>query len=123
MCGTSAIPTALARRSSSSFISLPTAIAAATDSPAKYEAEGDWAAALGAYLSVLERNPQDDAARKQYYDQVQQALNGELPYVWLYHVVWAIGARPDVGGLSEPQALGFGRTDAKPWWTDIWLKS
>ncbi|MGZ4715550.1 MAG: ABC transporter substrate-binding protein [Acidimicrobiales bacterium] len=69
------------------------------------------------------RASSDDAKRKVYYDQVQQALNGELPYVWLYHVVWALGARPDVGGLSEPQSLGFGRTDAKPWWTDIWLKS
>ncbi len=69
------------------------------------------------------RASNDDATRKAYYDQVQQALNQELPYVWLYHVVWALGARPDVGGLSQPQALGFGRTDAKPWWTDIWLKS
>ena len=69
------------------------------------------------------RASNDDAKRKAYYDQVQQALNQELPYVWLYHVVWALGARPDVGGLSEPQSLGFGRTDAKPWWTDIWLKS
>ena len=69
------------------------------------------------------RATNDDVQRKAYYDQVQQALNQELPYVWLYHVVWALGARPDVGGLSEPQSLGFGRTDAKPWWTDIWLKS
>jgi len=69
------------------------------------------------------RASNDDTARKQYYDQVQQALNQELPYVWLYHVVWALGARPNVGGLSEPQSLGFGRTDAKPWWTDIWIKS
>ena len=69
------------------------------------------------------RGTNDDAQRKAYYDQVQQALNQELPYVWLYHVVWALGARPDVGGLSEPQSLGFGRTDAKPWWTDIWIKS
>ncbi len=69
------------------------------------------------------RGTNDDTQRKAYYDQVQQALNQELPYVWLYHVVWALGARPDVGGLSVPQQLGFGRTDAKPWWTDIWLKS
>ena len=34
------------------FVGMPNA--AATDSPAEYEAEGDWAAALGAYLSVLE---------------------------------------------------------------------
>jgi peptide/nickel transport system substrate-binding protein len=69
------------------------------------------------------RASNDDVQRKAYYDQVQQGLNGELPYVWLYHVVWVIGAQPDVGGLAEPQALGFGRTDAKPWWNDIWLKS
>ncbi|HEY1287770.1 MAG TPA: poly-beta-1,6 N-acetyl-D-glucosamine export porin PgaA [Burkholderiales bacterium] len=30
----------------------------------KYEAEEDWAAALGAYLAVLERSPKDAAARK-----------------------------------------------------------
>jgi peptide/nickel transport system substrate-binding protein len=69
------------------------------------------------------RASNDDTQRKAYYDQVQQALNQELPYVWLYHVVWVLGAQPDVGGLAQPQALGFGRTDAKPWWTDIWLKS
>ena len=65
----------------------------------------------------------DDAARKQDYDQVQQALNQELPYIWLYHNVWALAARPNVGGLGEAQALGFGRTDAKTWWPGVWLKS
>ena len=69
------------------------------------------------------RGTPDDTARKQYYDQVQQAINHELPYIWLYHNVWALAARPEVGGLGEPQALGFGRTDAKTWWPDIWLKS
>jgi peptide/nickel transport system substrate-binding protein len=69
------------------------------------------------------RSTNDDTARKQFYDDVQRALNAELPYIWLYHNVWALVARPDVGGLSEPQKLGFGRTDAKPWWGDIWMKS
>jgi len=68
------------------------------------------------------RGTPDDTTRKQDYDQVQQAINQELPYIWLYHVVWALAARPNVGGLAEPQALGFGRTDSKTWWPDIWLK-
>ena len=38
--------------------------AAALDPAANYEAEEDWVAALSVYLAVLDREPQDVAARK-----------------------------------------------------------
>ncbi len=64
----------------------------------------------------------DEATRLTEYQNVVQALNAEVGFVWLYHNVWGLAAQDGVGGLSEPQRLGFARQDGKPWWPAIWLQ-
>lgn len=64
----------------------------------------------------------DDAdARRAEYQRITPVLNEYLPYVWLYHNDWAFAADTRVNGLVNVEALGFGRTDAKPWWGTIWV--
>lgn len=68
------------------------------------------------------RSTNDEAARTEQYEQLTPTLNATIPYIWLWHNDWALAAKDEVGGLSVPQRLGFGRQDAKPWWDQIWLK-
>ena len=91
------------------FVGIPNA--AATDSPAKYEAEGDWAAALGAYLSVLERNPQDAAARKGAWRAAMR--------LGLFKQAEALGAALDERERAQMEGdqiaieIRYGRIDAR----------
>lgn len=73
--------------------------------------------------SALEtaRKTPDEATREAEYQKLVQAINAELPYIWLYHVDWGLAADEKVGGLPAAQRLGFARQDAKPWWTEIWV--
>jgi peptide/nickel transport system substrate-binding protein len=68
------------------------------------------------------RQTQDEQTRIEEYRRVVQAINEEVAYVWLYHGVWGLAARDNVGGLSVPQSLGFARQDGKPWWASIWVE-
>jgi ABC-type transport system substrate-binding protein len=73
-------------------------------------------------LDAARSNP-DDAKRAELYKDLTPKLNATVPYIWLYHNDWALAAAEKVGGLGAPQKLGFGRQDAKPWWTLIWMHS
>jgi len=77
--------------------------------------------AIDTALDTARRTP-DPEQRVEEYRNVVQAINAELPYIWIYHGVWGLAATDQVGGLSAPQELGFARQDAKPWWPQIWLK-
>jgi peptide/nickel transport system substrate-binding protein len=68
------------------------------------------------------RQTQDDDTRIEQYRRAVRAINEDVAYVWLYHGVWGLAARDNVGGLSAPQALGFARQDGKPWWPSIWME-
>jgi peptide/nickel transport system substrate-binding protein len=68
------------------------------------------------------RRTADESQRVEQQKNGVRALNAEVPYIWMYHTVYALAANDDVGGLSAPQALGFARQDNKPWWPQIWLK-
>src|SRR5690606_894146 len=68
------------------------------------------------------RRTQDVETRREQYQRAVQAINEEVAYIWLYHNVWGLAARDDVGGLGVPQELGFARQDGKPWWSQLWLK-
>jgi peptide/nickel transport system substrate-binding protein len=63
----------------------------------------------------------DRAVRKEAYQTVVKRLNTYLPYIWLFHNLWAIAATEKVHGLEHAQRLGFARLDAKVWWGDVWL--
>jgi peptide/nickel transport system substrate-binding protein len=64
----------------------------------------------------------DEDTRLTEYQNVVKGLNDYVGYVWLYHNSWGLVANEAVGGLSEPQRLGFARQDGKPWWPAIWLQ-
>jgi peptide/nickel transport system substrate-binding protein len=68
------------------------------------------------------RRTADPAERVEQQKDGVRALNAEVPYIWMYHTVYALAAADDVGGLAAPQNLGFARQDNKPWWPQIWLK-
>ena len=63
----------------------------------------------------------DRATRKDAYATVVRRINANVPYLWLFHNLWAIAATDKVGGLKLVQDLGFARQDAKPWWGDLYL--
>lgn len=63
----------------------------------------------------------DRATRKAAYATVVKRINANVPYLWLFHNLWAIAAVDDVGGLDVAQRLGFARQDAKTWWGDLFL--
>ena len=67
------------------------------------------------------RSTNDQAARREAYQEITPILNEYLPYVWLYHNDWAFTADERVNGLAAIGALGFARSDAKPWWTEVWM--
>ena len=68
------------------------------------------------------RGTSDEDVRLEQYQEITPALNGALPYIWLFHINKALAAQDDVGGLTVPQELGFARQDAKPWWSQLWLQ-
>jgi peptide/nickel transport system substrate-binding protein len=68
------------------------------------------------------RSTQDDEARVEEYQRAVRLINEEVAYIWLYHNVWGLAARDNVGGLNIAKDIGFARQDAKPWWGQIWLK-
>lgn len=77
--------------------------------------------ALDTALDTARRTP-DEEQRVEQQKNAVRALNAEVPYIWMYHTVYALAGSDDVGGLSAPQSLGFARQDNKPWWPQIWLK-
>jgi biofilm PGA synthesis protein PgaA len=85
--------------------------AATTDSPAEYEADGDWAAALGGYLSALERSPQDADARKGAWRAAMR--------LGLFKQAASLGAtldefeRAQMEGDQIAIAIRYGRIDAR----------
>jgi len=56
--------------------------------------------AIDAALDEGRSNP-DQSAREEAYAEFQQLLAEDIPYIWLNHVVWAIGANNDVRGLTN----------------------
>jgi peptide/nickel transport system substrate-binding protein len=68
------------------------------------------------------RSTSDPEERVEQQKNAVRAMNAELPYIWMYHTVYALAANDNVGGLSAPQGLGFARQDNKPWWPQLWLK-
>jgi peptide/nickel transport system substrate-binding protein len=68
------------------------------------------------------RRTADETERVEQQKDGVRALNAEVPYIWMYHTVYALAANDDVGGLTAPQNLGFARQDNKPWWPQLWLK-
>lgn len=61
--------------------------------------------------------------RKQAYADVARILNEEHAYVWLYHSLGAIVAKPEVRGWTSAAERGFYRQDAKTWWQDLWIQT
>ncbi len=98
-----------------------------------------WHSSQSAPLGQLSTNflhlsdPQIDAAmeaarrtddlnqRAKQYQIVEQRLNDNFGYVWLYHTPYTIVARNDVGGLSNLGQAGFARADGKPWIGRLWI--
>jgi peptide/nickel transport system substrate-binding protein len=68
------------------------------------------------------RQTSDQEERLEQHHNVVRAINETVPYIWMYHTVYAFAANDDVGGLAAAQNLGFARQDAKPWWPQIWLR-
>jgi peptide/nickel transport system substrate-binding protein len=64
----------------------------------------------------------DDDTRLTEYQDVVKGLNEYIAFIWLYHNTWGLAAQEKVGGLSEPQRLGYARQDGKPWWPAIWIQ-
>ena len=54
---------------------------------------------LDAALNTGRGSP-DQSVRKQAYDTVQQRQTADLPYLWLSHLRWALGATNNVRGLD-----------------------
>jgi len=67
------------------------------------------------------RSSTDAKERKEAYATVVRRLNQNLPYIWLYHNLWAVMAKDNVHGLDKAQAAGFARLDSKTWWPDVWM--
>jgi ABC-type transport system substrate-binding protein len=67
--------------------------------------------------------------RKAAYDDAQAVINEQVPYIWLTHTLWAIGADTDVRNIAvstlpdgEP-ALGFGTGFAGAIrMTEVWIE-
>jgi ABC-type transport system substrate-binding protein len=68
------------------------------------------------------RGTDDLATRQEAYATVTRELNENLPYIWLFSTELALGARPEVHGLAEAEATGFGRFDSKPWIAQLWVE-
>ena len=72
------------------------------------------------------RSSADEATRKQAYDDLQRRQNEILPYVWLNHSQWAIGAANDVRNITNQtlpdgqESLPFGRGVHRL--TETWLQ-
>ncbi|MCU0268815.1 MAG: ABC transporter substrate-binding protein [Acidimicrobiales bacterium] len=47
------------------------------------------------------RATQDEAVRKDAYADLQQRFNELLPFIWLNHTTWVIGAGPEVRGITN----------------------
>ncbi len=47
------------------------------------------------------RESDDPDTRKEAYDEAQRLMNEDIPYLWLTHTVWAIGADNTVRNLGE----------------------
>ncbi len=71
------------------------------------------------------RATDDETARADAYDTVQQRLNEELPYLWLSHTLWALVGGDQVanlGGLTMVDGSeGTGFWDGQAYLTEVWL--
>jgi ABC-type transport system substrate-binding protein len=67
------------------------------------------------------RATSDPEQRKQSYATVVKRMDAVMPYIWIYHNLWAIIAKDKVKGLEHAQSIGFSRLDGKTWWGDLWL--
>lgn len=50
---------------------------------------------------ITGRQTQDQATRQEAYATVQQRFTDLLPYLWLHHIQWSIGARTDIYGIEN----------------------
>jgi peptide/nickel transport system substrate-binding protein len=77
---------------------------------------------VGEAFDEARQNP-DFEARRRAYAEAMRAWNAEHPHVWLYHVLNALVAKPEVNGLTVEESVGFGRVDSKPFIARIWIDS
>jgi ABC-type transport system substrate-binding protein len=75
---------------------------------------------------VAGRTTSDKSARIKSYQQINQYLAEDIPYVWFARDTWAVIANPKVQNFANPTTVQG--TKAVPfdegvlWPTQIWLK-
>jgi peptide/nickel transport system substrate-binding protein len=77
--------------------------------------------AIDAALEVGRRSS-DKAQRDEAYQTVVRRLNRDLPYIWLNHTLWAVGAQKNVHGLEIlNEQGGIGSLGGKNFVSEAWL--
>ena len=73
------------------------------------------------------RTTTDKADRIKAYQQVNQYLAEDIPYLWLARDTWAVAANPKVQNFANPKTLQGSKAIAFDegvlWPTQIWMKS
>jgi peptide/nickel transport system substrate-binding protein len=73
------------------------------------------------------RESSTQAGRVAAYQEVDQLMGEDIPYIWYDRTVWAIGAAPQVENWNNPTtpagAKAFSFYGGAIWPTQIWLKS
>ena len=76
--------------------------------------------------SLLDGRTTDDKAdRVKDYQQINQYLAEDIPYLWLARDTWAVIANPKVQNFANPTTLqhskGIGFDEGVLWPTQIWV--
>jgi peptide/nickel transport system substrate-binding protein len=74
---------------------------------------------------VLGRTTTDPATRIKAYQQVNQYLGEDIPYIYGDRSTWAVAARPNVQNFNNPKTLSgakaIGLDSGVIWPTQIWV--
>ena len=78
-------------------------------------------------LLLEQRSEVDFDERQEQWEQINQQLNEDLPYVWLNHTVWAVVTQPYVQGVNEWElpdgGTGFSQYNGNHQLYQIWLSN
>jgi ABC-type transport system substrate-binding protein len=73
------------------------------------------------------RSTTEKADRIKAYQQVNQYLAQDVPYLWLARDTWAVVADPNVQNFANPKTLQGSKAlafdEGVLWPTQIWMKS